>query len=166
MKRKGARAALVACVALWGATLWALNSGALAQELPIPLQTCVPDGPPPVGCPDESPSPSGSSSPSPSGSPSEEPEPTEEDSKITIKYSNNKFSGAVKADTAKCEKGRKVSVKKRGAGVVGTDTTDNAGKWSVRYPEPKGKRYFAKVAPKKVGETTCNGAKSQTIKAT
>ena len=84
---------------------------------------------------------------------------------MTIKYSNNKFSGAVKSDSAACERNRKVSVKKRGGRVVGDDVTDDAGKWSLRFPNPKGKRYFAKVAPKQAGETTCNGAKSRTIKA-
>lgn len=162
MKRLAARVVLVACVALWGTTLWALNVGALADEIPVSLQTCVPDAPPPLGCPE--PSASGSP-PGSSPSPTESEEPTEEDSTVTIKYGNKKFSGAVKSDSAACERARDVSIKKKGGKVVGKDKTDARGKYSVRYPKPKGKRYFAKVAPKEAGGTTCNGAKSKTIKA-
>ena len=163
MKRMGARSILLFCVVLWAGAIWALSVGAFANQLPpLPVQSCVPGAPPPLGC--TSASPSRSASPSTSASPSEEP-PDEADSEITIKYANKKFSGAVTSDEASCERNRAVSVKKRGGRVVGTDTTDSAGKYSVRYPNPKGKRYFAKVAPRVGGATTCNGDRSRTIKA-
>ena len=168
MKRAGARSVLVTCVALWLGVIWILNAGAFASETPAALQSCVPGLPPPLGCPEESPSPSRSSSASPSSSPSSSPseEPSEsEDSQLSIKYANKKFSGAVKSDSSACERNRSVSVKRRGGKVIGTDTTDSTGKWSVRYPKPKGKRYFAKVAPRVGGSPSCQGDRSKTIKA-
>jgi hypothetical protein len=168
MKRLGARAVLISCVVLWVGTLWALSMGALATEAPVALQSCVPlPLPPPAGCEEEpsgSPSPSASGSSTPSPSPSDD-EPTTEKPTISIKYAKNKFSGVVKSKTSFCERGRDVSVKKKGGKVVGSDTTNRAGKYNVRFPEPKGKRYFAKVAPRVGGQTSCQGAKSKTIKA-
>ena len=161
MKRWGARSLLIACVALWAGTLWALNMGAFAQELPLPQPTCQTINP---ELPRYCTSPSSSGSPTPSGSPTTQ-QPKSEKSTLTIKYAKDKFSGAVSSKSASCERGRDVSVKKKGGKVIGSDTTDRAGKWSVRYPKPKGKRYFAKVAPRVGGATTCEGAKSKTIRA-
>lgn len=173
MKRRTTRSILLAIVSMWLVGLWAMNVGAAAPAFLVAQPTpCLPGPPPPVGCPPSSASPSGSGSPSstgsPSPSPSESPEPEDSKSTISIKYSKKQFSGAVKSSND-CETGRNVTLKKVKGGkarTVGKAKTVAGGKWKVGYPEPGGKKYYAKVktSTAKSGGT-CKGAKSKTIKA-
>jgi hypothetical protein len=132
---------------------------------PTPSETCdIPIPVPPV-CEEDSSSPS--ASPTPSASPSASAE--EHDSTISINYARTAFTGAVNS-AAKCEPKRKVIVRKVRKGpdtLIGKDTTDNKGKWSVAFEDPHGK-YYAKVLKRVFTqldtEVTCNGAKSKVLR--
>ena len=76
-------------------------------------------------------------------------------STITIAVGRTGFEGVVRSRNAGCERRRQVTVKKRRAGNVGTDTTDRGGKWKIRKRVRRG-TYYA-VAARKVftrGDTT------------
>lgn len=120
--------------------------------------------PPPV-CPASS----SSGSATPSGSPTGGETETY-DSTLTIAYGNDRFSGAVKAN-GKCKPGRKVIVRKVRKGpdlLVGRDTTNRRGRWSVREPDAARGRYYAKVLKRVYTLTdtviTCRGDRSKTIR--
>ncbi|MEA2447199.1 MAG: hypothetical protein QOK47_836 [Actinomycetota bacterium] len=174
MKRRTSRSILLAVVSMWIVGLWAMNVGATTAPHISTQPSCVPGGPPPVGCPPASASPTGSKSPtasgSPSGSPSpsESPEPETAKSTISIKYSKKAFSGTVDSSAKECEPGRSVTLKKKKgakAKTVGKTETAAKGKWKIAYPDPGGKKYYAKVKASSKGSTSCGGAKSKTIKA-
>jgi hypothetical protein len=73
------------------------------------------------------------------------------DSDISINFRNGTFFGRVKSDKDFCERGRKVRVfrkrKHRPDALIGTDTTNADGKWSVDKSGAKG-RYYARVLQK------------------
>lgn len=124
--------------------------------------------PPPV-CPASPGSPSGSGSPTPSGSSTGGGGETY-DSTLTIAYGNDRFSGAVRSD-GKCKPGRKVIVRKIRRGpdlLVGRDTTNRRGRWSVGEPDAARGRYYAKVLKRVYTLTdtaiTCRGDRSKTIR--
>jgi hypothetical protein len=76
------------------------------------------------------------------------------------------FKGKVKSPETDCERGRKVTLKKKKKGpdaTAGSSVSRRNGGWSVREPRAKG-RYYALVAKQKVGTTTCGRAESRTIK--
>ena len=178
MKRRTTRSILVGVISMWALIFWAMGVAAIANPQPgVVRQSCLPGGPPPVGCPSPSGTSSGSASPSgspsgsssPSSSPSESPEPEPQDSasKITIKYGKKQFSGAVTSSRS-CENGRNVTLHRLKGGKarnVGKTRTAPSGKWKIAYPKPGGKKYYAKVKQSKAGETTCKGARSKTIRA-
>lgn len=122
-----------------------------------------------------SPRPTQSSSPSPSPSGSTPPPPSvqEADSDISIAYDarRNSFKGRVTSGKARCETGRRVTIKKVKKGkdaTAGRDRTNRRGKWSLRERNPRG-RYYAKVAEKSYAGNNnrtiiCKAARSRTIR--
>jgi hypothetical protein len=61
------------------------------------------------------------------------------------------FFGKVKSKKKKCEKRRKVVLKRRGTGKVDTDRSDGEGEYRFRLnPEPDLGTYFVKVKKKKI----------------
>lgn len=126
----------------------------IPSPLPAPPQVC--------------PSSSGGSSASPTGSASPGGGETHK-STISLTYNRTKFTGTVQSDP-KCESKRNVVVRRVKKGpdpLVGKDTTDSKGKYSVAEPNAKGK-FYAKVLKRVFtqGDTTitCGGAKSKVLK--
>lgn len=177
-----ARVALLISMGLVAAIIGAFDAYGLPIGLPMAQQTsgspspspspseseCDLDPLPPPVCPEPEPSESGTASPtgSPTGGPGG---PEKHDSTITIRYGNDKFSGAVKSAN-KCKPKREVVVRKVRKGrdrIVGRDTTNKKGKWSDEVADAKG-RYYAKVAKRVFtqGSTRveCGGAKSKKIR--
>jgi hypothetical protein len=79
-------------------------------------------------------------------------------SQVTIRGS---FKGQVVSEAAKCEKHRRVLLKKKRPGkdkTVGSDRTNNAGNWRIRKANPDG-RYYAKIKRTR----RCTGDKSPTV---
>jgi hypothetical protein len=79
-------------------------------------------------------------------------------SQVTIRGS---FKGQVVSEAAKCEKHRRVLLKKKRPGkdkTVGSDRTNNAGNWRIRKANPNG-RYYAKIKRTR----RCTGDKSPTV---
>jgi hypothetical protein len=79
-------------------------------------------------------------------------------SQVTIRGS---FKGQVVSEAAKCEKRRRVLLKKKRPGkdkTVGSDRTNNAGNWRIRKANPNG-RYYAKIKRTR----RCTGDKSPTV---
>ena len=92
--------------------------------------------------------PGGTTTPPPSSPPP--PPPSESHATtVTIDHDRNSFDGKVKSDTAKCERGRKVVLKKKRPGrdkVVGSDTTNGEGEYSIPLRRADG--VFYAVAPR------------------
>jgi hypothetical protein len=79
-------------------------------------------------------------------------------SQVTIRGS---FKGQVVSEAARCEKQRKVFLKKKRPGkdrTVGTDRTNNAGNWNIHKSNPNG-RYYAKIKR----TARCTGDRSPTV---
>jgi len=71
---------------------------------------------------------------------------------ITIRYDGKPaktaaFKGSISARFEKCTTGRLVTLKKKGAGSVGTDSSNKKGNWKIRERNANGK-YHAEVAKK------------------
>lgn len=86
-----------------------------------------------------------------------------------FRYEDKKFKGRVKSPRPACES-RKVVIKKVVDGrnrVVGSDETNDEGKFRVRKPNARG-RYYAKVRGKANGSYghshICRAARSDTIR--
>lgn len=74
-------------------------------------------------------------------------------SRVSLDYSDSAFKGKVRSGRPKCEKNRKVKIKKMRPGrdrVVGRDRTNDRGKFRVRERNAKG-RYYAKVSRRSRG---------------
>jgi hypothetical protein len=158
-----------------GLTLCVLATAiAILNFATVSAQECPRDG---GGRPSPSPSPSPTRSgglpslPLPTGdeetSASPSPSPgggaAKCDSKITIAYKRNRFSGKVTSDNNRCAKGRSVKVKKVNAGTVGRTVTNQKGKWKVPEPDANG-RYFAVTSKRKAGKIVCKAARSRKIR--
>jgi hypothetical protein len=102
-------------------------------------------------------------------------EKTKVKTKVTIKYNagsgapyyeNASFSGKVKAKKG-CKKKRKVTVKEEGGATVGTDKSNNNGRYEVAAGSFNQGDFFAKVKKKKIEKKNktivCKKAKSKTI---
>jgi hypothetical protein len=79
-------------------------------------------------------------------------------SQVTIRGS---FKGQVVSEAARCEKNRRVFLKKHRPGknrTVGSDRTNNAGNWRIQKANPNG-RYYAKIKRTR----RCTGDKSPTV---
>lgn len=159
--------------------------------LPCPKPTPSPSGsrsptprPSPSGSPTPSPSPSPSrsasptpmqsppgSSPSPTQSTPPPPSVREYSSNISIAYKQGAFKGRVRSQSARCETGRRVTLKKVKPGsdaTVGKGRTDGDGRWRIPKRDPEG-RYYAKVKRRQFdggGNRTivCKAARSRTIR--
>ncbi len=73
-------------------------------------------------------------------------DPTEVDSpsSVTLKYKKGAFKGKVTSEATECVAGRKVTVKK-GTKKIGSDITNDAGKFRIPKKDPKPGTYKAKV---------------------
>jgi hypothetical protein len=102
-------------------------------------------------------------------------EKTKVKTKVTIKYDsgsgapyyeNASFSGKVKAKKG-CKKNRKVKVKQVGGTTVGTDKTNNNGRYEVSAGSFNEGSFFAKAKKKKIHKNNktivCKKGKSKTI---
>jgi hypothetical protein len=106
--------------------------------------------------PSRSPSPSPSrttQSPTPSSTQTTPPPPSlqEVDSRITIAHRREGFLGRVSSRNNRCERRRRVVLKrvKRGRDkTVSRDLTNRRGKWKIRMPNPRRGRYYATVNAK------------------
>lgn len=200
VQKQRARIILALVAALWGATVWGLTTGRFTGGDPATAQTCHTNTAIPIGqCPTPSrasgsatPSASGSPSRTPSSSPSSaRPTPTptptptpspsqttppppsvdREDSDISIAYRQGSFEGRVSSDRARCESGRKVTLKRVKKGkdaAAGRDRTNRKGKYGVRERNARG-RYYAQVARKQYAgrnnkTIVCKAARSRTIR--
>jgi hypothetical protein len=83
-----------------------------------------------------------------------------------------RFSGRVKSDEAKCERGRKVKVilvephvPDRGdeTGPIGTTRSDENGRWVFTEDKPGFGKYRAKATKKRKGDVICKADKSKRI---
>ncbi|MGH2754602.1 MAG: hypothetical protein ACRDLB_09220 [Actinomycetota bacterium] len=102
---------------------------------------------------------------------SESPDPTKRiDSDIRNFTHNSPFKGRVQSKNRKCEKRRKVIVKRVGGGRVGKDRTDRSGNFRVKHGRNlRDGRYFAKVKKKRARTPSgrrilCRSARSQSIR--
>ena len=119
---------------------------------------------------EESSTPSGS----PSNPPGEDNEPQRCSTNITIAADRARassttvnFHGSVRSKNSVCERGRKISLKRKKAGpdlTVGNTISNRRGKWSVKEPNARG-RYYAVGAKRKVGSVNCLAGRSKTIDA-
>lgn len=185
VNRWPARVALLVSMLAFGATLGAFDAlGMTSGTVPTALQTSGSPSPseseeecefapaPPPVCPEEeseSPSPSGSGSPSPSDS-GGEVETEKHDSKVTIDHNTAGFHGAVNS-ARKCERQRKVLVKKVRKGpdmVVGRDRTSKTGRWFEPSENTPRGRYYAKVLKRvftqNETQVTCRGDRSDVVR--
>jgi hypothetical protein len=83
-----------------------------------------------------------------------------------------RFSGRVKSDEPKCERGRKVKVilvevwhGRRGLkpGVIGTTRSNENGRWVYKQVKPGFGDYIAKATKKTKGDIICKADKSRRI---
>ena len=129
----------------------------------------------PTPTPSRSATPTQSSSPSPSPSQTTPPPPSIQtfDSRITIAYNGrrNVFTGRVTSESARCEAGRGVVVKKVKRGkdaTVGKARTNRRGRYAVAERNAEG-RYYSKVKRKQFAgrnnrTIVCKPARSRTIR--
>ena len=144
-----------------------------------------PSSAPPTSASPTSPSPTssspGTSSPSPSNSTSPGPTPTNtntpppdvrEETDVTISFNRPRFTGRVKSDDGNCQSHRSVILKKVRPGrdrIVGRDSSDNQGDYSIRERRARGRYYV--IAPEVAytagdGHTvTCQRGRSRTVRA-
>jgi hypothetical protein len=117
--------------------------------------------------------------PSPSPSPSEGPPPppgfpsATVRTKITIRHDSDRgtFEGRVSSKRARCERDRRVLVRRVRSGndkTIGRTTTPRTGRWVLTgFPDPPG-RYYARTPQKEVttdnGMVVCRAAHSETIR--
>lgn len=131
----------------------------------------VASGPEDTGAPGSTPLLSPSPTEPPPPPPPEFP-PTPVRSRITIRFDEGAgaFKGAVSSKRARCERRRRVIVKRERSGddrVLGATKTRLSGRWSLGgFEDPRG-RYYARTPKKKVeanGVTlVCRAARSRTI---
>ena len=146
-------------------------TGVVAEESICPRPTATgtsttttsPSASPSSASPSSSPT---TTSPSPtqtaSPTPTEPPPPVREDSTVSIRYNGRAFKGAVNSDDPRCERGRRVLLKKKRPGrdaTVGSDRTNRRGAYSI--PEPRANGTYYTVATKKKTRVAADG--SQTI---
>ena len=104
---------------------------------------------------------------------SESPDPTPPPKRITsnarLNHPNSPFTGNVRSSKGRCERKRKVIVKKVGGSKVGRDRTNRFGEFRVRHGgNLRDGGYIAKVKPKKFRNRNgrriiCRGDKSNRI---
>ena len=94
-------------------------------------------------------------------------------SHITIKSHDLTFSGRVSASNAACDAGRKVTLYRKGPLVLGSTTTNSAGRWKITPSGFAGisfGRFYARVARRSEGAAgtiyVCREARSRTIGVT
>ena len=131
-----------------------------SDDDPLPIPTLP-------GEEEDSPSATPSSSQPPGGSGSRRC-PTN----LTISYERSRASsstvaikGKVRSPESDCEGARDVTLKKKKSGpdrTVGSTVSRANGAWSIRERNARG-RYYAVVAKRKVGSTTCLAGTSRTI---
>ena len=90
-------------------------------------------------------------------------------SSVSISYEPPNFEGQVSSERDRCERGRSVSVFKKRDGadrLIGTDTTNDSGFYSVNKPGARG-RFYAVVAREVFGgyghRHVCEADTSNTI---
>ncbi|UJA20922.1 hypothetical protein HJD18_12335 [Thermoleophilia bacterium SCSIO 60948] len=81
------------------------------------------------------------------------------------------FHGRVSSKVARCERGRRVELAYRpegggGAEPYGEDTTNRKGRYEIVANVTPPGRYVAKVLPKKKGDLTCGGGRSEPVTVT
>ncbi len=96
-------------------------------------------------------------------------------SKLTIRYVPPKgdgdavFRGVLKSNKQVCVPHRRIRVKRVRQGpdqLVGSDLTGGTGRWKVELAasDVKPGRYYAKTRRKVVGDVTCLGARTSTVR--
>lgn len=89
---------------------------------------------------------------------------------FAIAPSGKAFTGKVSSPRGACVPNRTVNLQRKLAGQssfvkIGSDKTDNQGKWSVGTTPKNGAQYRAVVASKKVSGNTCKSTTSNTLTA-
>ncbi|GAC1436500.1 MAG: hypothetical protein NVSMB51_08020 [Solirubrobacteraceae bacterium] len=94
-------------------------------------------------------------------------------SRISIRSTGLRFSGRVSAANAACQGARKVTLHRKLSQVLGSTTTDGAGRWTITVSGSAGislGRFYASVRQRSDGTAgtiyVCRAAKSQTIRLT
>ncbi len=196
MRRKTVRVLLISIAALWIMVSWALISGAIEPSSKALAQPCIEDvncptpsgttaqpsgtgtSRPPGGSPTGSPSPSGQPSTPPgqmtgSPSPTDSPSPSSDRARtrVTIDWRRGEFLGRVRSRVARCERGRRVILKRetRGEDVTeGTTKSNRRGGWQIAFKQPRGRFYAiakAKTVTNAEGDTSrCRKGESKTIR--
>jgi len=185
ISRWPARVALLVSIAAFGATVGAFDAfGGTSPYRPAAIQTSSSPSPspseseeecdfapaPPPICPE--PEESESASPSPSPSPTGgEPGSETYRSRVTIDHNSAGFYGDVSSPKGKCERWRRVLVRKIRKGpdlTVGKTNTKKSARWTLASRDTPRGRYYAKVVKRvftqNETEVTCRGARSDPVR--
>ena len=104
----------------------------------------------------------------PPSEPTNPPTPPEFSRTLSLDYSEkqDKFKGNLKSESVTCTSDQKVTLFEKAKGKdpkLGSDTTDEKGKYSLKDRNPDGK-FYARVKQASVTGGTCLAAKSETTK--